>query len=61
MTKTDRQMARDGYQPVTEGYQPGRPQPIQKGFTPTSTASGNTQQSTQPRSGGSSAAKPAKK
>lgn len=59
MAKSGKQMAQDGYKPITEGYQPGRGQPLQKGYTPTS-SNGPTQQ-TQPPSGGSSAAKPAQK
>jgi hypothetical protein len=60
MTKSDR-LTHDGYMPITEGYQPGRPQPIQKGYAPAIDADGNAQQAPPPPSGGSSATKPAKK
>jgi hypothetical protein len=60
MTKSDR-LTHDGYRPITEGYQPGRPQPIQKGYAPVTNASGNAQQTPPPPRGGSSAAKPVKK
>ncbi len=62
MAKSDRQMAQDGYKPLTEGYQPGRVlEPLQKGYTPTSTSTNAQQAPPQPPSGGSSAAKPPQK
>lgn len=61
MTRPDRRMAEDGYQPITEGYQPGRPQPLQKVYTPVTNASRDAQQPPPPPKGGSSAAKPGKK
>ena len=57
MAISNRRMAQDGYRPITEGYQPGKGQPLQKGYTPT-TNSGNAQSAPKPPSGGSSAAKP---
>ena len=61
MAKSDRQMTHDGYRPITEGYQPGQAQPLQKGYTPATNASGGPQPPPPPPSGGSSAAKPAQK
>jgi hypothetical protein len=61
MAKPDRQMTHDGYRPITEGYQPGRGQPLEKGYKP-GTAGGNAQQAAPPPPrGGSSATKPAQK
>ena len=59
MAKPVKQMTQDAYKPITEGYQPGRGQPLQKGYTPT--PANEAAQQTQPPSGGSSAAKPAQK
>ena len=61
MAKPEQRIAHDGYQPITEGYQPGRPQTVQKGYIPVSNASGNVRHQAQPPKGGSSAAKPSKK
>jgi hypothetical protein len=61
MAKSDRQMTQDGYRPLTEGYQPGRAQPLQKGYTPTSTSTSTQQAPPPPPRGGSSAAKPPQK
>lgn len=62
MTKSDSQIARQGYQPITEGYQPGQAQPVQKGYTPITNAGEDAPQAPpQPPSGGSSAARPAQK
>jgi hypothetical protein len=62
MADRERQAKRDEYRPITEGYQPGQPQPIRKGYVPASDG-GETVQSAPlpPPSGGSSAAKPAQK
>jgi hypothetical protein len=62
MAGSDRRLAQDGYGPITEGYQPGKAQPLQKGHTTAST-SGNAQQQSAPRppNGGSSASKPPRK
>jgi len=63
MARSDRP-AQDGYQPITEGYQPGRvkaTQTTQKAYAPISNAGSTTQEAPRPPSGGSSAAKPAKK
>lgn len=60
--KQDQQISRHGYQPITEGYQPGQVQPIWRGSTRTAGASETVQQApSTPPSGGSSAAKPAQK
>ncbi len=61
MAKSDRQTTHDGYRPITEGYQPGQAEPLQKGYTPATNASRNSQQPPKPPSGGSSAAKPTQK
>lgn len=61
MEKSDTQISRHGYQPITEGYQPGQADPLQKGYTPATNASRDAQQPPRPPSGGSSAAKPAQK
>lgn len=61
MAKPEHRMTHDGYTPATEGYQPGQPQVVQKGYTPAPNASSNAQQQARPPSGGSSATKPAKK
>jgi hypothetical protein len=57
MAGSDRRTANDGYRPITEGYQPRKPQISQRGYTPAQ--SGNSgQQAPKPPSGGSSASKP---
>ncbi len=61
MTRPDgRRMAQDGYQPITEGYQPGSGAlPLQKGYQRTGAMT--TQAQKPPPKGGSAAAKPAAK
>jgi hypothetical protein len=54
-------MAQDGYKPITEGYQPGKPQAVQKGYTPATGGNAQQQSAPPPPSGGSSASKPLSK
>lgn len=62
MEKSDTQISRHGYRPITEGYQPGQAQPLQRGYVPATNGGENAQQpAPPPPSGGSSAAKPAQK
>jgi hypothetical protein len=62
MANSDRRLASDGYQPLTEGYQPGKQQLVQKGHKPESTTGKALHQSApRPPSGGSSARKPPQK
>jgi hypothetical protein len=61
MASSDRCMAQDGYKPITEGYQPGKPQPAQKGYTPATGGNAQQQSAPPPPSGGSSASKPPSK
>jgi hypothetical protein len=46
MARSDRRMAQDGYKPITEGYQPGKPQPVERGYSPKT--GGNAQQQSAP-------------
>jgi hypothetical protein len=54
-------MAQDDYEPLTEGYQPGKSTPLQKGYAPSTNGSQAQQTAPRPPSGGSSASKPAQK
>ena len=61
MADSDVQTSQHGYQPVTEGYQPGQQQPLSKGFQPFGSGAIPARPPPTPPSGGSNAAKPAQK
>lgn len=61
MATNDTRIAQHGYQPLTEGYQPGQNAALQKGYTPTPASSTAQSAPPPPPKGGSSAAKPSQK